>query len=331
MSSQIREEYLQLVNKFLAGTISDTEMEVLDRYYSLYRDEADITDKLKEEEITDLEQRLQHGISRRIKHIEKVPVPLYNRTWFRVAATVLVCIGVSFLWLRKTNAPQQFAAVTKQAPAITAPVNHFITLPDSSRIVLHHGSNLVVADNFKLGKTREVTLIGEAYFDVKHNNKRPFIIHTGNINVTVLGTAFNIKAYKGQKDVTVTVTRGRVKVERGTDMLAILTPNKQLVASRDKKQSDEAPQNVVATQELAWAKTDMSFDAMPFGTLAEHLNKRYDVKISFKNPELAGCPITGTFNGTESLSEVLDIVSQTRNTSYTINGSNVLIDGKGCK
>jgi transmembrane sensor len=74
----------------------------------------------------------------------------------------------------------------------------------------------------------------------------------------------------------------------------------------------------------------MSFDAMPFSQLAAHLDKRYDVQITFKNPALAGCPITGTFIGTESLTEVLTILSQTRGTSYVINGKEVVIDGKGC-
>lgn len=330
MSSPIKSEYQELIKKYLAGSISSDEMEVLDRYYSLFRNEPGVTTDMDNQEIAILEDRLQEGILNRIKQAEKRVLPIYKRTWFRVAAAVIISFSVALVITRKPNTQQYTANIVSSHNIITAEENHFLTLPDSSRIVLRKGSKLTVADNFKTGATREVALSGEAYFDIKHNNKRPFIIHTGIINTTVLGTAFNIQAYPGQKTIIVTVTRGRVKVEQGKMLLAILTPNKQLTASTDQKQTVETQKKVIAARTLDWARTDMSFDAMPFSQLAAHLDKRYDVQITFKNPALAGCPITGTFIGTESLTEVLTILSQTRGTSYTINGKEVVIDGKGC-
>jgi transmembrane sensor len=330
MSSPIKSEYQELVKKFLAGTISLDEMEILDRYYSLFRYEPGVTADMNNQEIAILEDRLQEGILNRVKQAEKRVLPIYKRTWFRVAAAVVISFSVALVLIKKSNTPQYTANTVSPANIINAEENHFLTLPDSSRIVLRKGSKLTVANNFKTGATREVELSGEAYFDIKHNNKRPFIIHTGIINTTVLGTAFNIQAYPGQKTIIVTVTRGRVKVERGKSLLAILTPNKQLTASTDQKQATGTQKKVIAVRAIDWAKTDMSFDAMPFSQLAAHLGKRYDVQITFKNPALADCPITGTFNGTESLTEVLTILSQTRGTSYAIIGKEVVIDGKGC-
>jgi ferric-dicitrate binding protein FerR (iron transport regulator) len=330
MSSPIKSEYQELIKKYLAGSISSDEMEVLDRYYSLFRNEPGVIADMDKQDITILENRLQEGILNRVKQADKPVLPIYKRTWFRVAAAVVICFSVVLMVIKKSNTPQYTANTVSSHNIITAEENHFLTLPDSSRIVLRKGSKLTVAGNFKTGATREVTLSGEAYFDIKHNNKRPFIIHTGNIHTTVLGTAFNIQAYSGQKTIIVTVTRGRVKVEQGKKLLAILTPNKQLTASTDQKQATDIQKKVVAVRTLDWARTDMSFDAMPFSQLAAHLDKRYDVQITFKNPALAGCPITGTFTGTESLTEVLTILSQTRGTSYAINGKEVVIDGKGC-
>ncbi len=328
MSSTLKNEYAKLVSKFLDGTISPAEMQVLDRYYTLFRDEPDIIAQMNETEVAGLEDRLQQNLHKRIRHVERPVVPIYKRPWLRVAALLALCLSAALVFIRRPVAPATGNTSGTVSSATIA--NHFLTLPDGSQVVLHGGSRLVVDKLFATGTTREVSLTGEAFFNVKHENSRPFIIHTGNVSTTVLGTAFNIKAYPGQDKIIVTVTRGRVRVQQGQTVLGILTPNKQIIAYVDNKHAVTSPQPVIATKALAWAKTDMSFDAMPFGQLAKRLGERYSVHVSFKNPALEGCPITGSFNGTESLTDVLSILSQTRNTSYTVNGKEVTIDGKGC-
>lgn len=206
--------------------------------------------------------------------------------------------------------------------------NQFITLSDGSKVVLRHGSKLNYPSSFS-GNTREVELVGEAYFDIHHDDKKPFIIHTGKIKTTVLGTAFDIAAYPSQKKVVVTVTRGRVKVENDHKNAVILTPNEQVVY--DNQTNAGQKNKVEATRTLTWASSDMVFDGVSFKSIAGLLSRRYQVSIDFKNPELENCPITASFNGTESLKDILEILCTARGTTYKFeNEQKVTIDGNGC-
>jgi ferric-dicitrate binding protein FerR (iron transport regulator) len=336
MSESVRKEYKELVNRYINGQASEEDVKLLELYDSLFNEELDYTDELSEEQLFLLQNRLKNNIDSGIKQPATQPgapvIPLYSRTWFRVAAIVLIisAVAVMFVANRQNLIKGNNIASAPVAKKMTPAINKYVTLPDGSRVLIHAGSRIVINKDFTGTGNREITLVGEAYFDVKHNNKRKFIIHTGKIDITVLGTAFNVKAYPTDKNVTVTVTRGRVKVEKDHQLLAVLVPNKQLVADIGLVAPKTVERQVVAQQAIQWAGADMSFDNMPFSELAQHLDKRYDVQITFNNPNLESCPITGQFTGTESLKELLDILSATRGTTYKINGNNIVIDGKGC-
>jgi transmembrane sensor len=341
------QEFIQLLNKYTAGQASEQEIALLEDWYiATYKNSNEAVPPAEiESAISQVWQQIAQKSGITITEPAKEadsgddkkasPVyPLYRKAWLSAAAAILIClVGVYFFKTTHTPAaaPALTAAVNK--PIADSVVNRFINLPDGSRVILHGSSTLQVAANFGKKGTREVSLSGEAYFDIKHISKKPFIIHTGALKTTVLGTAFVIKAYPSQKNVTVTVTRGRVKVENERGVLGILTHGDQLTALAAVNPDWAKPaivQQVSAQQVLGWAEADMHFDALPFDELAKHLEKRYDVHISFKNPELGSCPITGKFTGTESLKEVMEILSQTRNATYSINGTQVIIDGKGC-
>src|SRR5690606_2859673 len=90
--------------------------------------------------------------------------------------------------------------------------HRLLHLPDGSTVIVGVGSKLNYPSSFDSLRTREVYLEGQAYFDIRHNPQKPFIIHTGKVATTVLGTSFNIKAWPEDQDITVTVTRGKVRV-----------------------------------------------------------------------------------------------------------------------
>jgi len=253
---------------------------------------------------------------------------LKSSGWMMRAAAVLTgfCLlaGGYYLFNRNKTASDKVALVT----STNTNENQFITLSDGSKVVLRHGSKLNFPSSFS-GNKREVALIGEAYFDIHHDNKKPFIIHTGTITTTVLGTAFDIAAYPSQKKVVVTVTRGRVRVDNDHKNSVILTPNEQVVY--DNKTEAVQKNKVEAVKTLTWASSDMVFDGVSFKSIAVLLSRRYQVSIEFKNPELENCPITASFNGTESLKEILEILCTARGTSYKFeNEQKVTIDGNGC-
>jgi len=147
------------------------------------------------------------GIKGKTDHCRSSAIETSRSTYLlqkisRIAAilTGLALLGTGeYYYFIKPRQPQQQARQTSpKPPDHTIHYNRYITLPDGSTVILHAGSKLDYPVSFN-GNTREVNLIGEGYFDVQHDPARPFIIHTGHLKTTVLGTAFNIKANAGEK------------------------------------------------------------------------------------------------------------------------------------
>jgi len=244
-----------------------------------------------------------------------------------VAASIGALVLLGVLWWKRPASPQMVAGA--ESYAVPVAWTRHIVLPDSSTVVLHAGSRLLYRTAFS-GHTREVTLAGEAYFDIVYRQEQPFIIHTGQLKTTVLGTAFNIRAYDSSREVMVLVTKGRVRVEDGRQVLAELTPNQQITYNLRQAQAQQ--QEVNATRVVTdWTKKDMVFASISFEQIASTLSQRYGIPVRFKNEALKHCPIRASFSGTESLKDVMAVLCEVRNATYTIDpGKGVEIDGEGC-
>ncbi len=324
--SQIRD----YARKWMNGTITPEEKELFEQWYNQPPPEA-VEWKGDENEFS-LKHRLFKEINAKLK-TEAAVINLNTRK--RIVRNIAVAVifislftsGIYF-WLHSTK-PQPIAKSFASNPAKPEVYTRYVMLSDGSTVILHAGSTLTCEQAFNKS-TREVTLIGEAYFDIKHDAKKPFIIHTGNIKTTVVGTAFNIKACSDAKEIVVSVTRGKVRVEDEHKVLAILTANKQVVYNVNSLSTQEKKINAMAVI-TDWTKEDMDFNSESFQSIANELSKRYNVVIQFKNESLKQCPIKAYFNGTESLNEVLDVVCAVRNATYVINNNkDIIIDGEGC-
>lgn len=322
------DEVLQLIEKYLSGTATDSEKEELLTWYrSQHEGEIIWEVNSEDEEESEVKSRMLMQIQAHASASRR----LASRTaWvgaLRVAAVLLIGVltigGVWWKWKGNETSTEQLIAV---APAKQFE-NRFVILPDSSKVLLRPGSTLEYVTDFS-GRTREVSLRGEGYFDVKPKAGQPFIIHTGKVKTTVLGTSFTIKADDLEQEVSVTVQRGKVLVEDEQQVLAELTDNQQVVYTIASESS--RTQDVEVGETLLWTTIDMSFDDLPFKELATRLGRRYGVSISFEHAGLENCPISGRFSGTESLEEVLDILSLTRNTTYKKIDGTILVSGKGC-
>ncbi|WP_341835412.1 FecR family protein [Chitinophaga pollutisoli] len=146
--------------------------------------------------------RLIHPAGRQLKLVK-----------FAVAAALITIVATG-TWLLYPSGSAQAPAMQGQQTA-RSEVRR-LSLPDGTLVWLNTASNLRYAEDFGQ-EDRTVYLSGEAYFDVAQDGGKPFIIHTGHISTTVLGTAFNIRAYPGQEDVTVAVSSGKVKVRYGKE------------------------------------------------------------------------------------------------------------------
>jgi transmembrane sensor len=194
-------------------------------------------------------------------------------------------------------------------------------LADGTTVWLNAGSKLSIQNDFN-GSTREVVLEGEAFFDVVKKPGQPFIVHTSGIDIRVLGTAFNVKAYPEDKDVETTLYRGLVQVFRQEDEAKTtiqLKPNEKLVLSKQAATyevdlSDKSkPTTVTKAQprftithidstkkeneriETAWVYSRLEFRGDKFGELAQKLQRWYNVTINFTDEKAKELEFNGSF------------------------------------
>ena len=244
---------------------------------------------------------------------------------YMAAAVLMLAIGFGIYYYTKP-AP---TVVAQQTPESTPPVDHrYIRLPDGSTVLLNAGSQLNYPDSF--GNTREVHLTGEAYFDIRHNNDKPFIVYAGNTRTVVLGTAFDIKAFPGQQNVVVTVTRGKVRVEKDEQTIGILTPNEQLVVANDNSATKK--ETVNTRDAIAWKQDDILLDDVTLREAVQELEARFNCTITLGTAALGNCRITASFLHRESLNEVIPVIARINRMDYRFEKENkITLSGEGCQ
>jgi transmembrane sensor len=189
-------------------------------------------------------------------------------------------------------------------------------LPDGSTGLLNGGSSLKFPAQFS-GKTRDVALSGEAYFNVTSNHKKPFIVSTGNIDVKVFGTSFNVMAYPDEKTTEVTLERGKVelfkKTSKNIESIGIIKPSESCVYN---SLSDSIKiLTVNSTEKLSWLDGKLTFKYEPFEEVVRKLNRWYNVNIVIKDELLDSYIYYGTFKD-EKLEEVLRLLRFTAPIRY---------------
>ena len=252
-----------------------------------------------------------------------------NNIWMAAVAAIVLVMSIG-LWLMNPNDEvQKFTAFKKEKPGPKVDsARKWVKLPDGSSVQLNQNSYLEYADSFEGKKLREVSLIGEAYFDIKHDTKHPFVIRTGKIKTTVLGTAFNINAYDVNHAITVTVTRGKVRVEDEKRILAILTPDQQL--AWNDKSPEPLKTKVNAMQVVEWKNQDLIMDDLSLDDAAKLIAERYGVKIHFTNERVKSCRFTAAFLNRNDINQVLSVISDITGATLTLKNNLLTIDGTGC-
>lgn len=311
-----------LIQKYLSGTASAEETAIIEKWY-LSKQQEDVVWELEDEEITSLKDRMKSSI-----WDQTVTAQSHNRrnTLFKYIAAAAVLIFAIVLFYNKSQEKEYHSLAVISENQIE---NRHLLLSDSSVVILRPGSELLISEDFG-NKNREVELIGEAYFDVTPNKSKPFIINTADVKTTVLGTAFSIQAHPNSGNIEVLVDHGKVRVENKEEVLGIITADQKLIISDPKEvKTSVKTLKQVSKQELIWKDQDMHFDAMTFGEIVEKLERRYQVSIDFVNMDLEKCKMSGFFQGTEIVEEVLTNLCLTSNTTFKKTADNQYeIDGK---
>lgn len=254
--------------------------------------------------------------------------PARRYLWYKIAgaaAVLMIALGLYQIW------PLSFGKrVPEELTATSIPGNQKrqITLADGSRVWLNTGAELKYPKAFS-DASREVYLSGEAYFDVQHDATRPFLIHTGKVVTTVLGTAFNIKEDPHGHTIEVTVTNGKVSVENAGKLLGILTSNQQI--SLDLVSGKYAEKTVDANMVAAWQSNEMQFDDITFAAAAIQLQQHFHVKITFDNEKLKNCRFSGSTLKGDKLDKILDVITGFNHATWQRKGAGeIIIYGEGC-
>jgi transmembrane sensor len=238
---------------------------------------------------------------------------LPKRIRWAVAASLFAVMAVGYFIIQKRSTPTAVINTVVYTDSIsTANGNRSqLILPDGSRVWLNSGSSLRYQD-FK-GKTREVQLVGEAYFDVVKMKDKPFIVHAEGVNIRVLGTMFNVRCYPGETNIETTLLHGAVSVTHKDDprkKAILLAPNQKLTISKSffqaNKQFDQ-PEKLYEVkyldttvqpahlQETAWVYNRLEFKNIDFKTLAEKMERWYNVNIVFKDTAVQQLRFVGSF------------------------------------
>jgi ferric-dicitrate binding protein FerR (iron transport regulator) len=255
------------------------------------------------------------------------PVRSHRGLWLRAAAAVLIICAVSLIFYKNNSDKPAIQQLAKQAVNPDKPSRRFMNLPDGSSVILNENSKLDYGGFGKNGR-REVFLRGEAYFDIKHDSSHPFIVHTGELKVTVLGTAFNINASPENDEVTITVTRGKVKVADNKHAYSII-PNQQVVYN--KAHSQLTMKQVRADAVIEWKKEDLYFDDVSMADIANQLQERFRVSFTYSNENIKNCRFSATFLKSQTLEQILNVIAEFNHITYKFqNKGTLLLEGEGC-
>ncbi len=203
-----------------------------------------------------------------------------------------------------------------------------IILSDSTTVWLNSESKLRFPENFNVvSDNRTVFLEGEAFFDVTHNEKKPFIVKTSSINVNVLGTKFNVSSYTNESVVHTTLVQGSVSVDQKDNLQnsILISPNQQ---AQFNKNSDILSSQIVNTDHYtAWLQKRIVFRNMPFKDIIEKIERVYDVEIINQNKSLNLEHFTGEFDK-DKIETIFKALSTSINFNYEINEKQITIKNK---
>ena len=276
-----------------------------------------------------------------------LPQPAFNWwKWASIAASVALLVVGGLYWNALTRTRQQqveIAYVTDRATQLS--------LSDGTKVWLSAQSQLRYQQTFT-GKTRDVTLEGEAYFEVAHRSAQPFRVLAGGQTVVALGTSFNVRAYAEESDVKVVLVEGSVRVtDDNTGQAVVLKPAQEasivkgvgsirVTDNMPQQTADTAPEQKTETVEsansiavndvdidkmMSWKTGRYVFYNMTFEEIAKMLEKGFRVTIRIENEELKSKHYTMRFDHGESLEKILELIQINAKFSYQYHNGIIII------
>ncbi|QEC78916.1 FecR family protein [Mucilaginibacter ginsenosidivorax] len=262
---------------------------------------------------------------RKVTGTDQNPKIVKLRPVLAIAASVLILTGVVWFYNARINNKPAGTFALIETHTVAGQMKK-IDLPDGTVVTLNAASKLRVAGNFDNEK-REVYLDGEAFFDVKRDPQKPFIVHTGKVATQVLGTHFNVSAYQNDSNIIVSLIQGKVQVDINNDpsKRIILDPGKQMTYSQNDHQAHVT--DFTIEDITGWKVNKLVFNYDSWTDAAKKLSRWYGVPVQLEDSTLLRCKLKGTFDNIP-LSKVMEQIKMVSDISWKMQGNTMIISGK---
>jgi transmembrane sensor len=323
----------KLIDRYLNDTCTAHERELIHEWFNSFENEDEPLSYLSATQQEELNRKMLHKIDKNIRSGEISGLKKLKRLRYittGMAATLFLALGFFLFRTEKPDIAKKNTLSTASESVMVRNLSKIMKrqlLPDGTSIWLKPNSKITYAKNIALSQIREVTLNGEAFFDVKRDTLHPFIIKTGHINTKVLGTSFNIKAYDGADQAEVSVITGKVLVyldknfkNKGIRAVYLL-PNQKAVYSKTTTDLHKKNERTLGI----WEKDTFTFNDTPLSEVVNTLEQHFRVKIEIEDAEVRKYTLKADFNK-QNLPDILELLSKSMDLNYEISDKQVLIN-----
>lgn len=321
----------RLLNRYRKGKSSEREQFILQKWYESLDFTSEMSDASADEETVG--KKLEINILKRIKDSDSQSFHRQDRyAQFRKAlasaafwAVLILLSGVGFLYLK---GPSDDGSLTRQQQHSflnNSPTIKKIIMPDSTRVWLTANSRLTWDNSFSK-KCRKVSLAGEAYFEVTKDSAHPFLVMTKNINIKVLGTAFDVEAYSWEKRTRVALLRGKVALSEKNESIPekILHPGEVGSFTRGQRSFQIKKANV--SSYVSWMDGKLDFTEVPLYDAVQRICIKYGYVIQNKTPlELNNKLVTVHFDSSENINDIISTILYINHIDFTIKHKQIII------
>ncbi|RCH55300.1 iron dicitrate transport regulator FecR [Mucilaginibacter hurinus] len=317
------------LNKGEKGDDARDNMRLQEKLIEKYFEKLDLDEVRADEENAGFDSRKVYAnITNTIDEPTVTVKPSYSR-WLVAASVIAVFVFLS--WFNRNNILNYLSPINMlEVAAANGNVTH-ITLGDGTKIWLNSGSKLKYPERFR-GSLREITIEGEAFFDVAHDADHPFIVHTGDISTHVLGTSFNVQAYADEDLLKVDVVSGKVGVVPAKSAAlefetVFLTPSQAVVYDK-RKQTITRSANIDISTVSAWKENRLVFKNVPLNDVLKTLSRKFNYEIDADN-NLSRCFISADFTNVP-FKDIMAVMAKLVKGKAVVKGSRYHLQGKGC-
>lgn len=245
----------------------------------------------------------------------------FIKEFLKIASILIITVGITSV-LFSIGQDKDYANMAMQTITVPPGQRVNVGLPDGSNVWLNAGTKMQYPVSFIKGK-REVILDGEAYFEVNHNAKSPFIVHTSKLDIEVLGTKFNVEAYSERGKMETSLMEGKVKVkssESDKELVTLLPNYKATLESGKLVVSKIDDYNV-----YRWKEGLYCFKNKTFVEIMQDMERYYDLRIQLERQNIAEVVLTGKFRISDGLDYALRVLQRDVNFTFQRDKNNDVI------